>query len=63
MAAITEMAHRRGALVLWDVSHSIGALPIELDKSNVDLAIGCTYKYLNGGREHGLSLREQVPAG
>lgn len=49
MDAITEMAHRQGALVLWDLSHSAGALPIELDKSNVDLAIGCTYKYLNGG--------------
>jgi kynureninase len=49
MAAITEMAHRRGALVLWDLSHSAGALPIELDKSKADLAIGCTYKYLNGG--------------
>ena len=49
MAAITEMAHRRGALVLWDLSHSVGAVPIELDRSNVDLAIGCTYKYLNGG--------------
>jgi kynureninase len=49
MAAVTEMAHHRGALVLWDLSHSVGAVPIELDKSNVDLAIGCTYKYLNGG--------------
>jgi kynureninase len=49
MAAVTEIAHRHGALVLWDLSHSVGALPIELDSSNVDLAIGCTYKYLNGG--------------
>jgi kynureninase len=49
MAAITEMAHRRGALVLWDLSHSVGAVPIELDACNVDFAIGCTYKYLNGG--------------
>ena len=49
MDAITEMAHRRSALVIWDLSHSVGAVPIELDKSNVDLAIGCTYKYLNGG--------------
>ena len=49
MAAITEMVHRKGALVLWDLSHSVGAVPIELDACHVDLAIGCTYKYLNGG--------------
>jgi kynureninase len=49
MAAITELAHRVGALVLWDLSHSVGAVPIELDACNVDFAIGCTYKYLNGG--------------
>ena len=49
MAHITDLAHRKGALVLWDLSHSVGAVPIELDKCNVDFAIGCTYKYLNGG--------------
>jgi kynureninase len=49
MAQITELAHRKGALVLWDLSHSAGAVPVELDKCNVDFAIGCTYKYLNGG--------------
>jgi kynureninase len=49
MASITELAHRKGAIVLWDLSHSAGAVPIALDSCDVDLAIGCTYKYLNGG--------------
>jgi len=49
MARITEMAHRMGALVLWDLSHGVGALPINLDACSADFAIGCTYKYLNGG--------------
>ena len=49
MRRITDLAHRKGALVLWDLSHSAGAIPVELDACNADLAIGCTYKYLNGG--------------
>ena len=49
MAAVTEVAHRAGAFMLWDTSHSVGALPIHLNEAKVDLAIGCSYKYVNGG--------------
>lgn len=49
MRHITEMSHRVGALVLWDLSHSAGAVPIALDECEADFAVGCTYKYLNGG--------------
>jgi len=49
VAEITRKAHVKGALVLWDLSHSVGAVPIALDDCDADFAIGCTYKYLNGG--------------
>ncbi|NUQ84914.1 MAG: kynureninase [Anaerolineales bacterium] len=49
MRRITDLAHAKGALVLWDLSHSVGSVPVRLDECNADFAIGCTYKYLNGG--------------
>lgn len=49
MKTVTETVHAVGGLMLWDLSHSVGSVPVELNAAQADLAIGCTYKYVNGG--------------
>ncbi|MEJ7584286.1 MAG: aminotransferase class V-fold PLP-dependent enzyme [Acidimicrobiales bacterium] len=49
LASVTDIVHRAGAHMLWDLSHAVGSVPVDLDGAEVDLAVGCTYKYVNAG--------------
>ncbi|HUZ27037.1 MAG TPA: kynureninase [Streptosporangiaceae bacterium] len=49
MAGLTDLVHRAGGLVIWDLCHAVGSVPVELDAAGADLAVGCTYKYVNAG--------------
>lgn len=49
MAALTKVAHEVGAMAVWDLCHSVGAMPVDVNACDADFAVGCTYKYLNGG--------------
>ena len=70
MAALSRLVHEAGALVLWDLCHSVGSVPVELDAAGADLAVGCTYKYVNAGpgspafvyvrQEHQNRLRQPI---